>query len=69
MNIIPCALIVQLKGYILQKNDDIHNQQIFSCDNLVDVFIKSLPSMNFEQLIQKIDLHHLGDDCLDEGEI
>ena len=40
----------------LQKNGDISIQQIRSCDNLADLFTKSLPNRIFEQLIQKIGL-------------
>ena len=35
----------------LQKNNDINIQQIRSCDNLVDLFTKSLPIRVFKQLI------------------
>ena len=51
--------ICHLKGCDLHKNDDISNQQICLCDNLGDLFTKSLPSIIFEQLIQKIGLHFL----------
>jgi len=46
--------IAQLKEGDLHKNDDISHQQICSCDNLVDISTKSLPSIFFEQLIQKL---------------
>lgn len=52
----------------LQKSGDISIQQIRSCDNLADLFTKSLPSKAFEQLVQKIGLRRLRDDCLHEGE-
>ena len=35
----------------LQKNGDINIQQIRSCDNLADLFTKSLPSSTFNQLV------------------
>jgi len=61
--------ISHLKGYDHHKNDDTSNQQICSCDNLADFFTKSLPSIILKQLIQKIGLHRLRDECLIEGEI
>ena len=61
--------ITPLKGYDNQKNDDTSNHQICSCDNLADLFTKSLTSIIFKQLIQKIGLHRLRDDCLIEGKI
>lgn len=41
----------------LQNSGDINIQQICSCDNLADLFTKSLPSRTFNQLVQKIGLH------------
>lgn len=52
----------------LQKNGVISIQQILSCDNLANVFTKSLPSRTFNQLIQKIGLHHRRNDCSIEEE-
>jgi hypothetical protein len=43
-----------------------HILQIRLCDNLIELFIKSVSSRIFEQLIQKIDLRHLRDDCMIE---
>jgi hypothetical protein len=43
----------------LQKNGDINIKQIRSCDNLADLFTKSLPSRTFEQLVQKMGLRRL----------
>lgn len=40
----------------LQKNGDISLQQIRLCDNLADIFTKSLSNRIFEHLIQKIGL-------------
>ncbi|XP_056698491.1 secreted RxLR effector protein 161-like [Spinacia oleracea] len=37
----------------LQKEGTINVQQIQSCDNLADLFTKSLPSKRFEQLVHK----------------
>jgi hypothetical protein len=51
----------------LQKNGDINIHQIRSCDNLAEIFTKVLPSRTFEQLIQKIGLRRLRDDCMVEG--
>jgi len=52
----------------LKKNGDINIQHIRSCDNLADVFIKSLPSKVFEKLVVRISLPRLRDICLHEGE-
>ncbi|KAK2422721.1 hypothetical protein QL285_033232 [Trifolium repens] len=52
----------------LQKNGEISIQQIRSCDNLADLFTKSLPSRIFEKLVQKIGLRRGRDNCLVEGE-
>ncbi|KAK2443387.1 hypothetical protein QL285_014496 [Trifolium repens] len=52
----------------LQKNGDINIKQIRSCDNLADLFTKSLPSKTFEQLVQKMGLRRLRDSCVAEGE-
>ena len=52
----------------LQKNGDINIQQVRSCDNLADVFTKSLPSKVFEKLVRRIDLRRLRDIHLHEGE-
>jgi ribonuclease HI len=52
----------------LQKNGDVNIQQIRSCDNLADVFTKSLPSKVFEKLVSRIGLRRLRDICLHEGE-
>jgi len=52
----------------LQRNGDIEIQKIRSCENLVDLFTKSLPRRTFEQLVHKIGLRHLKDVSLHEGE-
>ena len=52
----------------LQKNGDINIQQVRSCENLADIFTKSLPRKTFEELVHKIGLRHLRDDGLHEGE-
>jgi len=52
----------------LWKNGDINIHQIRSCDNLADIFTKSLPSKVFEKLVLRIGLQHLRDICLHEGE-
>jgi hypothetical protein len=43
--------------HYIQKNVDINIQQIRSCDNLADLFTKSLPSITFNQLVQNIGLY------------
>ena len=53
---------------LLNWNDDVEIQKIRSCENLVDLFTKSLPRRTFEQLVHKIGLHHLNDVSLHEGE-
>jgi hypothetical protein len=53
---------------IIMKNNDINIQQIRSCDNLAGFSTKLLPSRIFGQLVQKIGLHRLRDDCMVEGE-
>ncbi|KAK2410302.1 hypothetical protein QL285_045673 [Trifolium repens] len=52
----------------LQKNGEISIQQIRSCDNLADLFTKSLPSKVFEKLVKGIGLRRLRDNFLVEGE-
>jgi len=39
--------IAQLKGDDLQMNEDISSQQICSCDNLAELFLKVTPKHNF----------------------
>jgi hypothetical protein len=50
----------------LSSLDEISIQQIRSCNNLADIFTKSLPSRIFEQPIQKIDIRRLRDACIVE---
>ena len=45
----------------LQKSGEIDVQQICSSDNIVDLFIKSLPTSTFKKLIQKIGMCQLKD--------
>src|SRR5215813_14178406 len=45
----------------LQKKGDIDVQQVRSCDNLADLFTKSLPTTIFEKLVKKIGMYHLKD--------
>ena len=45
----------------LQKEGKIDVQQIQSCDNLADLFTKSLPSKKFKALVHKIGMRHLQD--------
>jgi hypothetical protein len=52
----------------LQKNGEISIQQIRSCDNLADLFTKSLPGRIFEKLVQKIGLRRRRNNCLVQGE-
>jgi len=48
--------------------DDIEIQKIRSCENVADLFTKSLPRRTFEQLVHKIRFHYLNDVILYEGE-
>nr|XP_009773040.1 PREDICTED: uncharacterized protein LOC104223319 [Nicotiana sylvestris] len=43
----------------LQQNGEINVQQIRSCENLVDLFTKALPTSTFEKLRQKIGMRRL----------
>ena len=43
----------------LQKEGKVDIQQIQSCDNLADLFTKSLPARRFEELVHKIGMRHL----------
>jgi len=52
----------------LQRNGDVEIQKVRSCENLADLFTKSLPRRTFKQLVQKIGLCHLNDVSLHEGE-
>jgi len=52
----------------LQRNGDVEIQKIRSCENLEDLFTKSLPRRTFEQLVHKIGLRHLNDVSLHERE-
>jgi len=52
----------------LQRNGNIEIQKIHSCENLANLFTKSLPRRTFEQLVHKIGLRHLDDISLHEGE-
>jgi len=47
----------------LQKEGKVNIQQVRSCDNLADLFTKSLPSKKFEELVHKIGMCRLGDIC------
>ena len=47
----------------LQRDNEINVQQIQSCNNLADLFTKSLPAKRFEQLVQKIGMRHLHELC------
>jgi len=50
----------------LQRNGDVKIQNICSCENLADLFTKSLSRRTFEQLVHKIELH-VDDVSLQEG--
>ena len=52
----------------LQKEGDISVQQVRSSENLANLFIKSLPTTKFEQLVQRIGLRRLKDNRQHEGE-
>ena len=45
----------------LKKSVEIHVQQIQSSDNLTDLFMKSLPTSTFKNLIYKIGMCQLKD--------
>nr|ACY01923.1 hypothetical protein [Beta vulgaris] len=47
----------------LQKEGTINIRQIQSCENLADLFTKSLPAKKFEELVRKIGMRHLRDVC------
>ena len=44
-----------------QKSGEINVQQIWSSDNLADLFMKSLPTSTFKKLIHNIEMHQLKD--------
>lgn len=52
----------------LEKNGDINIWWLCSCDNLLDLFLKSLPNRNFSQLVWNISIHHQRNDHLTEEE-
>jgi len=45
----------------LQRNGDVEIQKICACENLTDLFTKSLPRRTFKQLVHRIGLRHLND--------
>ncbi|XP_021771749.1 uncharacterized protein LOC110735879 [Chenopodium quinoa] len=47
----------------ISQDEEIDIQQIQSCDNLADLFTKSLPSKKFELLVHKIGMRHLRELC------
>jgi len=52
----------------VQRNGDVEIQKVRSCENLTDLFTKSLPRRTFEQLVHKIGLRHFNDGSLIEEE-
>ena len=52
----------------LIKDGEINVTKVRSCENLADLFTKSLPTKVFEPLVQKIGLRRLRHECLNEGE-
>jgi len=52
---------------LFNRKDDVKIQNIRSCENLVDLFTKSLSKRTFKQLVHKIGFHHLNDVSLHEG--
>lgn len=52
----------------LIKDGEIKVEKIRSCDNLADLFTKSLPTKVFEPLVRKIGLRCLRNEGLNEGE-
>ena len=53
----------------LQESGEINILQIKSCDNLADLFTKSLPTSVFQKLVHGIDMHRLSDLSESEGDI
>ena len=45
----------------LQKSGEINILQVKSCDNLADLFTKSLPASTFERFVHKIGMRRLRD--------
>ena len=45
----------------LQKSGNIDIKQIRSCDNLADMFTKSLPTVNFKKMVHNIGMRRLKD--------
>ena len=45
----------------LQKSGNIDVKQILSCDNLADMFTKSLPTVNFKKMVHNIGMRRLKD--------
>jgi len=56
-NILPKYFIT----HDLQRNGDVEIQKIRACENLTDLFRKSLRRRTFEQLVHRIGLRHLND--------
>ena len=45
----------------LQKSGEINLMQVRSCDNLVDLFTKSLPASSFKRYVRGIGMRRLGE--------
>ena len=50
-----------LYTYELQKNDEIDVKQIWSSDNLANLFTKSLPAAMFKKIVHNIGMRRLKD--------
>ena len=64
------TIIYEDNSTLFNWKDDVEIQKIRLCENLLDLFTKSLPLLRriFEQLVHKIGLCHLNDVSLYEGE-
>jgi hypothetical protein len=61
-------LIEKERKNIGHRPCDKRRKSLCSCDNLANLFTKSLPSRVFEKLVKKIGRRLLRDNCLEEGE-
>ena len=58
---IESTTIYEDNNALFNWKDDVEIQKIRSCENLIDLFTKSLPMRTFELLVHKIGLCHLND--------
>jgi len=62
------TIIHEENSALFNWKDDVEIQKIRSCENLADLFLKSLSMRTFEQLVHKIGLSHLNYVSLHEVE-